>query len=132
MAITLSDGTTTISLPDDLQWTDEHDWQPVEQTYTRGLTGSGIIQAQAKSAGRPITLEPPAENGAWWTRAGVASLQTWLATPDKTLTLSLYGASYTVKFRHHDAPAVSARPVIFFSDVVDSHYVLVTIKLITV
>ena len=130
--ISLSDGTTTVTLPDDLQWTDEFDWQAVEQSYTRGLTGSGIIQAQAKSAGRPITLEPPAENGAWWTRAGVASLQTWLATPDQTMTLSLNGSSYTVKFRHHDAPAVSARPVIFFADAESTHYVLVTLKFITV
>ena len=35
MSITLSDGTTTVTLHPDLYWEDENSWHPVEQTVER-------------------------------------------------------------------------------------------------
>ena len=43
----------TIILPDDLLWINEFDWNPVEQSQERSLTGALIVQEQAKITGPP-------------------------------------------------------------------------------
>ena len=108
--ISLSDGTTTIELPDDLYWEDEH-WSPVEQAMTRGLTGAAIIQIGTAQHGRPITLVPPDPwgGGAWMLRMHLPQLQAWADTPGQTLTLTLRGQTHHVQFRHQDAPAFEVR-----------------------
>lgn len=132
MSITLFDGTTTLTLPPDLQWVDQYQWAGTEQAVTRSLTGAMIIQTAAKSAGRPITLQPPADNGAWWARSNWGQVQTWLDDPALTLTLTIYATAYTVRFRHHEAPAAEARPVMFFADPADIDWILPSFKFITV
>ena len=130
--ITLSDNVTTVELPEGLHWNDEHNWQAVGSSFTRGLTGKPIIQTQAATKGRPITLVPYSDQAAWWTRAELNALQTWLNTPDKKLTLVFMGTSFSVMFRHYDAPAVEAKPVMFYSDPNDSNYIQPTFKFVTV
>ena len=44
--ITLSDGTNTVELPEDLNWIDRT-WSPVSQSFTRSVTGKAIIQVSA-------------------------------------------------------------------------------------
>ena len=46
-----------ITLPADLQWTDELAWNPVAQNTDRSLSGAFLIQEAALTFGRPITLE---------------------------------------------------------------------------
>lgn len=130
--ITLSDGGTPIELPDGLHWQDEHNWQPVGATFTRGLTGKPIIQTQQSVTGRPITLVPFGDDAAWWTRAQLATLDAWLADPEQVLTLNFMGTEYTVRFRHYDAPAVEAKPVMFYSDPTETNFIQPTLKLVTV
>lgn len=130
--ITLSDGITTVTLPDGLHWQDEHNWQPVGASSTRGLTGKLIIQTAQATKGRPITLVPFSENAAWWSRENLASLNAWLSVPDKELVFNFLGDTFDVRFRHYDAPAVEAVPVMFYSDPTNNDYIQPTIKLVTV
>lgn len=130
--ITLSDGTTTITLPEDLLWSDEYDWSAVDQSQERGLTGSLILQAMAMTLGRPITLAPEDDRSAAMTRAVLDQVYTWAAIPLKELTLTLRGIARDVVFRHDDKPAVAARPWIHYSSMDSTDYYLVTLKFLTV
>lgn len=103
--ITLSDGTTTVELHEDLQWADEFAWRPVAQSVERSITGALLIQhGQASNAGRPITLAPDSENAAWTRRSVLLQVQAWAIEAGKTLTLVLRGVSYSVIFRQTDGP----------------------------
>lgn len=130
--ISLSDGVTTVELPEGLNWVDEHSWQAVGSSFTRGLTGKPIIQVQAANKGRPITLEPYDLSAAWWTRSELSALDEWINDPDQTLTLVFMSQTFTVRFRHYEPPAVSAKPIMFYSDPVASNIIQPTIKLVTV
>ena len=114
MAITLSDGTTTIALPDDMFWADQHSWTPVEQSVATSITGAAIIDIGVRTAGRPITLFSD-EAHAWMTYLVVTQLKIWAETPGKTLNLSLRSANFEVMFRHQEKPAVDVSSVIDYS-----------------
>lgn len=115
MSLTLSDGSTTLTLNPDLYWSDENNWHAVEQAVERTITGALVIQAAARIAGRPITLEPIDDEAAWMTRADVTVLRNWAAVPGKTMTLTLRGEAREVIFRHQDG-GFEARPVIQYRD----------------
>ena len=106
---TLTYGATTLTLPDDMLWTDEFTWQSVEQRSEYSITGALIVEASAKQSGRPITLE--GTDSRYVSGAGVAQLHAWSQTPGQQLTLTLRGVARSVIFRHHDAPAFSAREI---------------------
>lgn len=112
---TLSDGTTTLTLPDSLMWSDEFAWNAVEQTVSRGLTGSLIVQTGIRTNGRPITLAAPDDQAGWVPRSTVDQLRTWADTPGKTLTLIMRGVTRTVIFRLSDG-AMQASPVVAYED----------------
>lgn len=96
MSISITDGTTTIELPADLQWSDEFDWSDVEQSKEYSLTGALVVQQGVKATGRPITLQ---SNGASWvTRSTVEALQAFYNAPDQTFTLSIDGTDYPFQF----------------------------------
>jgi hypothetical protein len=108
----LSDGTTSINLPDDLEWTDETAYSVVEQSTEHTLTGALVVDVGARLAGRPITLT--GGDDVWVTRAVVDALRAWADTPGQTLTLTMTGyAAMSVMFRLQDGPGVEARPVLF-------------------
>ena len=127
--ITLFDGTTTLELPEDLDWSDEFVWSATEQSMTRGLTGKPIIQVAARNAGRPITLVSPPDGG-WMTRADLAAVAAWADIPGKEMTLTIHGVAHKVMFRHQDKP-IESRPVMFFSDPAPEHFATVTFRFIT-
>ena len=54
---------------DNLIWTDELEWTPLEQTKTYGQTGKLVCQSGIKHGGRPVTLM-----GDWATRAQLDAL----------------------------------------------------------
>ncbi len=111
MSLTLSDGTTLLTLPDDLEWADEHAWQPVAQSTGYSLTGALVVETASKQTGRPITLTGDADR-AWLSRAQVDQLMAWAAVAGKVLTLTLRGASRSVVFRHQDGAAISAKQIV--------------------
>ena len=133
MSITLSDGTVTLALADDLRWTDEASWTAVEQSVERSVTGALIVSlADRGSVGRPITLAPPDEASAWMPRATLDQLLIWAALPGQQLTLVRNGVTRTVILRHHDAPAIDATPVVYYSDEQSDDPYLITLKLMQV
>lgn len=106
----LTNGSLSVTLPDDLDWVDEYDWSPVVQTAEYLLTGSLLVEAAVRQAGRPVTLRG-AENRAWVTRADLDILQQLAALPGEEMTLTLLGRDpITVMFRHQDG-AIEATPV---------------------
>lgn len=131
MSITLTAGTTTINLPDDLQWIDE-DWSPVRQTLSRGITGAAIVQSRSIStAGRPITLRPPDESSAWMTRPVLEQLRNLAAINGQVMTLTIAGQTYSVRFRYQDNKAIESEPVVFYNQPDNTDRFLVTINLMT-
>ena len=78
----------TITLPDDLLWINEFEWNPVEQTTERSLTGALLVQEGQIIHGRPIILSGNGEAG-WVSRLTVKSLFALTKAANKTMTLTL-------------------------------------------
>ena len=97
MTILLNYNGTTAALSDRLQWTDEYDWSPVEQSTEYSTTGALLVDVAMKQAGRSITLEG-ADTAAWLTRAVCDTLQAWAALPGITLMLTVRGVPRAVLF----------------------------------
>ena len=114
MAIILSDGVTSIDLPDDLWWADRHSWTPVEQTVATSITGAAIVDIGTRLNGRPITLQGDEEH-AWIYYSIVSQLKAWGDIPGKLLSLTLAGTTYDVVFRHHEKPAIDVYPIVDYN-----------------
>lgn len=130
----LTDGVTSITLSDDMGWSDEYAWSPVVQTVTNTLTGALIIETATKKTGRPITLATDSGStpAGLITRADLLQLKTWEAVPGQTLQLTLRGIAYTVVFRNHEKPAVEATPLIDYATPLDSDPYIVTLKFMVI
>lgn len=119
---TLSDGTTTIDLPDALVWADELTWAPVAQTARRTITGALVVTTQAMQAGQPITLAAERDDQGWITRAALLQCRAWAAIAGQVMTLTYRGTAYSVLWRLQDG-AIDARPVMpWTDDAADDHY----------
>lgn len=113
---TLTHDATTITLPDDLAWSDEFAWKPVTQSAAFTITGALSIEARAKQAGRPMTLEG-GPNWGLMTRANCAAVMALLALPAALLTLSFRGASFDVVFDHAAGGFTATGPALWdYSD----------------
>jgi hypothetical protein len=114
MSYTLSNGTTTLTLPKHLLWLNEFDWRPVAMSAPRySLTGALLLESQLRQAGRPIEL---GGESSWLTRADLLTLTGWAAVPGLQLSLVIRGEpARAVKF-NHAAGAIEAAPVVEFSD----------------
>ena len=128
----LADG-ATLSLPEDLLWSDEYVWTPAVASVSYSLTGALVVQSATRQAGRPITLIG-ALDMAWVTRAVITTLHTWAAVPltDTTgrFTLSLRdGRVLTVAFRHAET-AIEAEPVLGFPARSDTDFYRLTLRLL--
>lgn len=129
--ITLADGTTTLTLPEDLRWVDEYAWSPVEQSVGYALAGSLIVETGTRLAGRPVTLAADADR-AWIIKAALDQLYTWAGVAGKTLTLTLADARVmSVMYRHHDV-AIQAEPVMFAVPAQSGDFYVVTLRLMQV
>jgi hypothetical protein len=115
--ISLSDGTTTLTLNPDLYWADEFARGQVQQTKELSLTGAAIIQSAALTNGLPITLQPPDDASAWTPRAGIEQLRNWAAVAGQELTLTLRSTARQVVFRHEDSNGpLSVTPIRYLRD----------------
>ena len=124
---TLTDGISSIEFSDDLAWTDELSWQPVEQAVQRTITGALIVQSATRVAGRPISLSPADDSSGWVTRAVLDQLRVWAATPGQELILTLRGTARDVIWRHQDG-AIDATPLIPFADPDADDYYSATLR----
>lgn len=113
-SITITRGATVLELPDDLLWSDEFDWHPVQQTTEYSTTGALIIDVGMRQAGRPITLEGD-DSTAWMRRSVCDQLRTWAALPGEVFALQLRGVGRAVVFDHARG-AFEARPLMHMAD----------------
>ncbi len=122
----------TITLPDDLLWVNEFDWNPVHQSQKRSLTGALMIQEQNKQHGRSIELSGGQEAG-WVSRSTVISLLTLSETPNKVMTLTLPDLrQFSVIFDRSSGSPVEAQQILPFA-FPDNHYQYsLTLRLLTV
>ncbi len=98
----------TVELPNDLEWVDEFDWNPVAQAIDYTLTGTLLIDEGTRQAGRFITLEGKEDMG-WVTRQVVIALQGRRDISGREFTLTLPDArSFQVMFRQSDTPVQAA------------------------
>ena len=125
----------TLTLPDDLLWSDEHGWSPVVSSVSYLITGALLVQSATRQAGRDITLVGAADM-AWVTRSVVNELRDWAALPLASVTgrfeLTLMdGRVFTVAFRHADG-AMEAEPVTGFPARNDNDFYRITLKLMQI
>lgn len=132
MAITLSDGVTTIALHEDLLWPDEFSWNPVQQSVENTITGAMIVSSAQRLAGRQITLQPEDDSSAYMTRATLEALRNFAAEAGKVMVLTLRGLPYNVVFRHQDGSAIDSTPFIHYSDVQPDDLYRITLRFMEV
>lgn len=120
-----------IALPAGLVWTDEFESRQVSQTITRTLDGSLVVFYGAQTRGQPITLASEPDAG-WLTRTQVEALALRAASPGGVFLLQLRGRLWSVLFRHHEAPAFQAIPLINLANPSPTDFYLATLKLMTV
>lgn len=121
-----------MQLPASLVWADEFAVSRVAQTVRRTLDGSlAVFYGPLLQAGIPITLESEPDAG-WLTRAQVEEVAQRADSPGGVYNLTLRGLSFTVMFRHQDAPAFEARPLINLANPQAGDFYLATLKLMTV
>ncbi|USE38063.1 hypothetical protein [Endozoicomonas sp. SCSIO W0465] len=122
----------TITLPDDLLWINEFEWNPVEQTTERSLTGALLVQEGQFNYGRPIVLSGNGEAG-WVSRLTVKSLFALSETVSKTMTLTLPdNRQFSVIFDRSNGAPVEAQQLMPFAYPDDSDQYLLTLRLLTV
>lgn len=106
----LTDGTTTINLPDSLEWENEFDYSPITQDVKRTIGGGLIIQEAALLHGIPITLQG-GEN-VWFSRQLIKQIATIASVAGKELVLTLSDErEFNVVFRRDDGAPFSAVPL---------------------
>lgn len=108
--MTLDDGTTVITLPDDLEWVDEYDFSTVGQDVQPTIGGGIIISESVILAGRPLTLT--SGESVWTNKSIVDALMVLVNTIGKTYTLTLPDTrTFTVIFNREQGVPVDAKPV---------------------
>ncbi len=130
-----------ISLPADLQWSDEFTGWRVGQDVKTSLTGAQIIQEAARQAGRPITLSSSRDGSAWVgviDLAGVRALQELESIPrivPMDLVLPAHNAgdrTFQVGWRRTDGAAFEASALRFAAPAYDTDLFSITLRLMTV
>lgn len=119
-AVTLSDG---------FLWSDEFDWNPIEQKQDYAVDGAFIIQEGKKKSGRPITLTAD-KNMAWLKRHVVSKLKDWSVLQEKfELQFNYFHdkRTFNVVFNHQDK-AIEAKPVLEHPSVSDDDEYNVTLR----
>ncbi|MFW6341182.1 MAG: hypothetical protein ACOC0Q_09975 [Wenzhouxiangella sp.] len=120
----------TVTLPGDLEWSDELTWSPRRQAETTSLAGSTIIQRSTQVSGRPITLVTP--QGVWVTRQQILDLLTYAETVDAFTVTHPDGREIVARFRYdgNDSP-VDAAPIQFRSPPIATDPYTLTLRLMT-
>lgn len=129
MANTLTNGTTVLTLPDDLMWPDEFSWSAVQAQRSYSVAGALLIDRGVKLAGRPITLQAGVDY-AWATRSVALTLFSWVQQANPALTLSYRGTSYPVDFDRAAQP-LEVTQVLEYSNPNTTDSCVLTLRFIT-
>lgn len=121
-----------ITIPDALEWVNEFEYNQVEQTVDRSISGAAIIQEAATTFGREINLVG-GPDGAWVTKSVVDSIRALEATPDNVLVLNYHdGRNFNVVFNRSGGSAIEARQVTRYGLSGPDKLYTLTIRLLTV
>lgn len=120
---------TTVTLPDDMLWTDEFLWNKVVSTNGYSVAGVPLIDSGLKVAGRPFTLQSGTDHG-WISRSTALTLQGWAWLPSPVLTLVLRGTTYNNLTFDQSGNAFEATPVVDYSDPTNTDRMYATLRLI--
>jgi hypothetical protein len=132
MTISLTDGDDTLTLPSDLEWSDQYGWSAPVASKTHTLTGAMIVQQGKRMAGRPITLESPDNERGWVKKNIVDSLMVLADKTDTDYQLLLNdGVTRRVRFDHTVTP-ISAKQLYFIDTPPDDHIYRITLKFVVV
>lgn len=119
-----------VELPRGMLWTDEFDWSAVQKSVERSITGAQVIDAAAKLAGRPITLQGVRDQG-WIRRATLLAVQALADVPGATYTLKLAdGREFEVMFAPENP--IEAEPISRPELPANTHPYVATLRLLTV
>lgn len=127
MAIMFSD----VEMRSGLVWRDRWHAQEVSQTTLRTIGGLPVFYYAKLHKGVPVTLESLPDQG-WQLYPTVESLQSLAAVPGAQYLLDFGPMQFSVMFRHEDAPAFEARPLLPRTVAGEEDHFLITMKLITV
>lgn len=95
-----------VSITENFVWSDEFNYNQVEQSQERSLTGGLIIQEGKKLYGRPITLGP-----SWLPRSTVDELFGLEANTTAMELILADGRDFSVVFDRTRGAAIEAKPV---------------------
>lgn len=112
-------------------WEDKAAFSPVAQEVRRTLGGELAVFHSPLQAGRPITLVSLPDQG-WLDKTQVDAVQAMADIPGGTYALTIGAESFTVMFRHQEAPAFEATPLIARGIPLAGDWFVCTIKLMTV
>ncbi len=131
MAITLYSDLTgvTLTLPSELIWQDELQWNTVKAQSFHSITGDFIIQNNSTEKGRPITF---AGENAIIKRNDLITLMNWANMLEHTMVLDLHDRTFDVIFRHWDGALEQSTPFGGYSNPTDGNYYLLTVRLVTI
>lgn len=127
MSITFSN----IPLRPGLVWTDRWSSQEVAQKMARTIGGLPVFYHGSLQGAKTITLESLQDQG-WQTLETVDALYALARVPGAQYLLDFGSVQYSVMFRHEEAPAFEATPLIQRTLAGEGDYFLITMKLITV
>src|SRR5690606_9907066 len=114
-----------------LEWTDEFEWDAVAQEQERSLSGALIVQEGVKRYGRAITLA--SNGGAWFRLATVRALEALRDQPGKIMQLTLpTGAQHHVTWNRTDGAPLAATPLFRQVNPGADDLYEITLRLITV
>lgn len=125
MTITLN----TLTLPDELIWIDEFNWNPIrsEQKITLSGVRHTFESKLVNESGRPITLT---SDNAWIDRQDLITLFSMTKQSNNIMTLTLHDNSiYYVRFRHIEPPVVEYENLLNTAWTDDDTIYRLTIKL---
>jgi hypothetical protein len=111
---TLTYNGTTVTLPEDILWTDEFSWRSVQVTQVYSAAGALLIDSGVKLSGRPMTLSG-GEGYAWTTRAVAAQLHAWSLLPGAVMSLVYFGVTRQVIFDQTNGGIV-ATPIVDYDE----------------
>ncbi|MFW2080485.1 hypothetical protein ACNPQK_05790 [Acinetobacter guillouiae] len=123
----------TVTLSDGFLWSDEFDWNQIEQKQDHAVDGALIIQEGKKKSGRLITLTAD-KNMAWVKRHIVSKLKDWSILQEKfELQFNYFHdkRTFNVVFNHQDK-AIEANPVLEHPTVSEDDEYNVTLRFLEI
>ena len=123
----------TVTLPDDLLWQNEFEWNQNTQSQDRTLSGALVVQTAARLYGRPIRLQG-GQDGGWITRATAKAIRALEADPTRVMTLIGLNdeGDLAVMFDRTSGPAFESQMIMRFANPDDTTWYSCALRLITV